>query len=440
MTTLNLKELQKENPMLLPMMKAETIFWINPNCGKQAQYPFNESDVSEVEERLQRFASYLRVAFPQTEKTNGIIESPVIEIPNMKEALSKRYHKEHRGTLLMKCDSHLPVSGSIKARGGIHEVLKFAEDIAFEKGMLTKEDDYAVLAEPRFRELFAQYSVAVGSTGNLGLSIGIISAKLGFHVTIHMSSDARQWKKDMLREKGAIVVEYPDDYQKAVAEGRKEAAKNPMCHFVDDEGSSDLFLGYATAAKRLDCQLKEKGILIDAEHPMFVYLPCGVGGGPGGVAFGLKQVYGKNVHCFFAEPTHAPCMALGMMTGLHDKIACSDIGLDGKTAADGLAVGRASRLVGKIMETQLDGVFTVEDEELYSLLFLLAKQEEQYIEPSACAGFPGIAQVLSQGEYLKKNGLTDKMDNAVHVVWATGGSMVPKEEMESYLKKGKELI
>ena len=433
-------------PLIRELVALQETTWFNPGVAPVAQAlgdtGLTSADVADASARLGRFAAYLRVAFPETEGSAGIIESDILPMTHLQPLLGERYGQSLNGALWLKRDSHLPISGSIKARGGIYEVLKHAEDLALAGGLIKLDDDYALLRSDKARAFFGQYKIAVGSTGNLGMSIGIMGAALGFQVTVHMSADARQWKKDKLRSHGVTVVEYESDYSVAVAQGRQQAESDPSCHFVDDENSVNLFLGYAVAGERLKQQFAAAQITVDAQHPLFVYLPCGVGGAPGGVAFGLKLAFGDAVHCIFAEPTHSPCMLLGVYTGMHDEVSVQDFGIDNVTAADGLAVGRASGFVGKAMQRMLDGFYTVSDEEMYSLLALMERSEGLRLEPSALAGVPGIARVLGEQQgYLARAGLSPQaMANATHLVWATGGNMVPAAEMDAYLTKGRELL
>lgn len=424
----SLTEWQQRFPLLTPILAGEDVSWFNPNIVPVAEamqdIALTAEDVRQAAARLQRFAPYLAEVFPEVASSGGIIESELVAVPNFAGQLRQRYDVSSEVRLLLKKDSHLPISGSVKARGGIYEVLFHAEQLAIKQGLLTQADDYRRLAQADCRKLFSEHQIAVGSTGNLGMSIGIAAAGLGFNTTVHMSSDARQWKKDKLRAHGVTVIEYAGDYGEAVAEGRRQAEADPRCHFVDDENSTTLFLGYAVAGERIKAQFQQQNIRVDAEHPLYVYLPCGVGGGPGGIAFGLKLAFGDHVHCYFAEPVASPCMLMGMYTGLHEDLAVQDFGLSNKTAADGLAVGRPSGFVGRAMQRMIEGIYTVNDSELFALLRLLDSSEQLQLEPSALAGAPGFARVI-QGQAC--------LPGATHLIWATGGGMVPAAEMAQYL-------
>ena len=424
--------------LLAALRMKEPLLWLNPALGRGAlPASFSHEDIESARDRLQRCEGLLQTLFPALKAVHGAIASALMPVPRLQAALGGG--AANSGCWLLKADHALPVAGSIKARGGFHEVLAFAESLALREGLLAGGDDRTALASPQARALFARYTVVVGSTGNLGLSIGLMAAALGLRAVVHMSTDAKAWKKDRLRRHGVEVVEHDGDYAEAVAAGRALALANPMAHFVDDEHSAMLFLGYAVAAQELAAQLQATGRAVDAEHPLFVYLPCGVGGAPGGITFGLKALFGAHVHCFFAEPVASPCMLVQLAAGGSAALSVYDIGLDNRTEADGLAVGLASPLVGPLMAHLLAGVYTVTDDQLFAGLLDLAQMEGIALEPSAVAGLPGPGWITGSAagqRYLKINGLAPHLPRATHVIWSTGGSLVPAEEHARFRAEG----
>ena len=435
----------REFPLLNDLMACREVTWINTTRAPSRQVlddvGLSASDIDDAADRLKRFSPLIMELFPETKPTAGIIESPLTAVPDLQHVLGRRYGRTLPGGLWAKLDSELPIGGSIKARGGIYAVLKHAEDLALDAGLLSYSDDYRKLACPAMRSFFSGYKIAVGSTGNLGLSIGIMSAALGFDASVHMSADARQWKKEMLRRHGVHVHEYQDDYSAAVAAGRQQAASDRRAYFIDDEHSTTLFLGYAVAARRLAGQLQACEITVNASNPLMVYLPCGVGGSPGGVTYGLKTIYGDNVHCIFVEPTHCPSMLLGVYTGRHDAVSVQDFGIDNITAADGLACARPSSFVGRAAGRLVDAFCTVEDDELFRIEATLHHSDGIDIEPSSAAGFACPWRLLDETTYRRQSGLDGQTArHATHVVWVTGGSMVPRDEMTSYINRGRELL
>ncbi len=403
------------------LIVSKPFLWVNPSKNKELT--LDQTDMERARADWDQFSPLLEALFD-----NPTIDS---ELKTLTGVHIWRPAKAH----WLKEDSALPVAGSIKARGGFFEVLSHARELALKEGVITEEDRMSDLASRM--DFFREYSLHVASTGNLGMSIGLMGRSLGFQVYVHMSADAKEWKKELLRSRGAEVIEYDGDYSEAVIRGRQASEKDPKGYFVDDERSLRLFWGYSKAGYDLQAQLPDN---ITEEHPLFVSIPCGVGGAPGGIAYALKALYANRVHIFFAEPLEAPAVLLGMATGKGEEIRVQDIGLTGKTLADGLAVGKPSGFVCEQMEEVLSGIYTVKDEALQAMQYRLFQEEGIKCEPSACAGLllPYYMSTEAGKAYLEKEGIRE--EDIRYVYWATGGSRVPDGIFREQLEEGKQVL
>ena len=83
--------LKEDLPLLRKIRALREVFWINSKYSKfndvANTFGVDVDDVSDAENRLKRFASYIEKAFPETKNSKGIIESPLVQIPNMKSRM-----------------------------------------------------------------------------------------------------------------------------------------------------------------------------------------------------------------------------------------------------------------------------------------------------------------------------------------------------------------
>jgi D-serine dehydratase len=85
------------------------------------------------------------------------------------------------------------------------------------------------------------------------------------------------------------------------------------------------------------------------------------------------------------------------------------------------------------MARLIAGYYTIGDDKLFQLLAQLNQHEDIQLEPSALAGMLGPVVVNRSSHLAAIN-----HQQASHIVWATGGGMVPTEALNAYIKRGEQ--
>ena len=86
-------KLIEQDATLKEIAEQKETLWVNPKflpfemTDAVCQLVVSDADIADAEARLERFAPFIRKCFPETECTNGIIESPLKPIPEMQKGL-----------------------------------------------------------------------------------------------------------------------------------------------------------------------------------------------------------------------------------------------------------------------------------------------------------------------------------------------------------------
>ena len=238
------------------------------------------------------------VLFPSLIHAQGIIESPLLDADRLQLRMSPRGGPV--GRWLIKADHALPVAGSVKARGGVYEVLLHAESVARRHGLMN--------VTGRRRD-------ARASSGARALRATSCGGCVHRKSWIECRCDGG---RPGISDHRAHVVGCQGLEKNAPAVGgvckwwnmratsrrplRRVADRRRICQMRTSSTTRNRRISFgdiALRALRLQRQLASRGIRVDARHPLFVYLPCGVGGAPGGVTFGLRHLYRGQRALFF---------------------------------------------------------------------------------------------------------------------------------------------
>jgi threonine dehydratase len=225
--------------------------------------------------------------------------------------------------------------------------------------------------------------IVAASSGNHGIAVAYSSRMLGKQSTVVVPETAVKEKLDVMMENGAEVVKFGKYHADREAKAR-EIATQTGAVFVPPFNDPDVIAGQGTCGLEIAQQLDEFDSVI---------VPVGGGGLISGIAIAIKSRK-PSAKVFGVEPSGATKMAASLSAG---KIVRID---DPKSIADGLIPASVGELTLEACRKNVDGMFSVSDDEILSAMKLLITDAHIFPEPSGSAPLA----VLSKTEESKKLG------------------------------------
>jgi threonine dehydratase len=213
--------------------------------------------------------------------------------------------------------------------------------------------------------------VVAMSAGNHAQAVAYHATRLGIDATIVMPRATPFVKVQRTRELGATVVLLGEDLAAAEREALRlaKAEGRAYVHPYDDP---DVVAGQGTCALEMLADDPDLDVLV---------VPVGGGGLLAGMAVAARHL-APGVELVGVETERYASMAAHM--------AGAEPVCGGPTIAEGIAVARAGRLTGRIVEALVDDIVTVSEEHVEEAMNLLLEIEKVVVEGAGAAGVAAL--------------------------------------------------
>ena len=264
----------------------------------------------------------------------------VKQVTQETKLIKSSYFSEMTGNKVYFKPENMQRTGAYKVRGAYYKISTLTEEER-SKGLIT------------------------ASAGNHAQGVAYAAHKYGVKAVIVMPTTTPLIKVERTKSYGAKVILHGDVYDEACAFALELAEKEgyTFIHPFDD-------LAVATGQGTIAMEIVQELPLVD-----YILVPIGGGGLATGVST-LAKLLNPHIKVIGVEPAGAACMKASLEKG--EVVTLPHV----NTIADGTAVQTPGSKIFPYIQKNLDGIITIEDDELIVAFLDMVENQKMVVENS----------------------------------------------------------
>lgn len=251
-----------------------------------------------------------------------------------------KYFSDQTGNRVYLKPENMQITGAYKIRGAYYRISTLPREEQ-QKGLIT------------------------ASAGNHAQGVAYAAKELGVKAVVVMPTTTPLMKVNRTKSYGAEVILQGEVYDEACEYAYKLAEENgyTFIHPFDD-------LGVATGQGTIAMEIVKELPLVD-----YILVPVGGGGLATGVST-LAKMLNPNIKVIGVEPAGANCLQASLEAG--EVVTLPKV----NTIADGTAVKRPGEQIFPYLQKNLDGIITIQDDELIVAFLDMVENHKMIVENS----------------------------------------------------------